>query len=58
MGHNALGAGQLIDQGAALVDNALRSGSIFSGEGWQARCCCWLGLLRLPCRLLPGVLHL
>lgn len=35
MGHNALGAGQLIDQGASLVDNSLRTGSMFSGEGWQ-----------------------
>ncbi len=35
VGHNALGAGQLIDQGASLVDNALRTGSMFSGEGWQ-----------------------
>lgn len=35
VGHNALGAGQLIDQGAALVDKALASGSIFSGEGWK-----------------------
>lgn len=35
MGHNALGAGQLIDQGASLVDIALREGSIFSGDGWN-----------------------
>lgn len=35
VGHNALGAGQLIDQGASLVDIALREGSIFSGEGWK-----------------------
>jgi 2,3-bisphosphoglycerate-independent phosphoglycerate mutase len=35
VGHNALGAGQLIDQGAALVDKALASGSLFEGEGWQ-----------------------
>lgn len=35
VGHNALGAGQLIDQGAALVDKALASGSIFEGEGWK-----------------------
>lgn len=34
VGHNALGAGQLIDQGASLVDGALRTGSLFSGEGW------------------------
>lgn len=35
MGHNALGAGQLIDQGASLVDNALRTGSLFTGAGWE-----------------------
>ena len=34
VGHNALGAGQLIDQGASLVDNALRTGSLFAGQGW------------------------
>ncbi|WPT17990.1 hypothetical protein PSENEW3_00005992 [Picochlorum sp. SENEW3] len=35
VGHNALGAGQVIDQGASLVDKALESGSMFEGEGWQ-----------------------
>ncbi|PSC70092.1 2,3-bisphosphoglycerate-independent phosphoglycerate mutase [Micractinium conductrix] len=35
VGHNALGAGQLIDQGASLVDNALRTGSLFTGAGWE-----------------------
>jgi 2,3-bisphosphoglycerate-independent phosphoglycerate mutase len=34
VGHNALGAGQVIDQGASLVDKALESGSMFEGEGW------------------------
>ena len=32
VGHNALGAGQVIDQGASLVDKALESGSFFEGE--------------------------
>ena len=32
VGHNALGAGQVISQGAALVDNALAEGSMFTGE--------------------------
>lgn len=31
VGHNALGAGQVIDQGASLVDKALASGSIYEG---------------------------
>lgn len=35
VGHNALGAGQIIDQGAKLVDKAVASGSVFDGEGWQ-----------------------
>lgn len=35
VGHNALGAGQVIDQGASLVDKALESGSMFGGEGWK-----------------------
>ena len=34
VGHNALGAGQIIDQGASLVDKALESGSMFTGAGW------------------------
>ena len=35
MGHNALGAGQVIDQGASLVDKALEAGSLFTGDGWK-----------------------
>ena len=35
VGHNALGAGQLIDQGARLVDKALSDGSLFKQAGWQ-----------------------
>lgn len=35
VGHNALGAGQIIDQGASLVDKALESGSIFKNDGWK-----------------------
>jgi hypothetical protein len=35
VGHNALGAGQLIDQGARLVDKALADGSLFTQDGWQ-----------------------
>ena len=30
VGHNALGAGQVISQGAKLVDNAIANGSVFS----------------------------
>jgi 2,3-bisphosphoglycerate-independent phosphoglycerate mutase len=35
VGHNALGSGQVIDQGARLVDLALSQGHMFSGEGWK-----------------------
>ena len=35
VGHNALGAGQVYSQGAALVSNAIASGSIWQGHAWQ-----------------------
>ena len=35
VGHNALGSGQIIDQGAKLVDKAVASGSVFNGDGWR-----------------------
>jgi len=35
VGHNALGSGQLIAQGARLVDMALEDGSIFKDDGWK-----------------------
>lgn len=35
VGHNALGAGRVFDQGAKLVNNAISSGSLFKGPIWQ-----------------------
>jgi 2,3-bisphosphoglycerate-independent phosphoglycerate mutase len=35
VGHNALGSGRIVQQGAALVDAALKGGGIFAGDGWQ-----------------------
>jgi 2,3-bisphosphoglycerate-independent phosphoglycerate mutase len=35
VGHNALGAGRVFDQGAKLVTNAISSGRIFEGECWK-----------------------
>jgi 2,3-bisphosphoglycerate-independent phosphoglycerate mutase len=35
VGHNALGAGQVFDQGAKLVEEALASGALFAGETWR-----------------------
>ena len=36
VGHNALGAGRIFDQGARLVDRAIESGGIFNTEVWSA----------------------
>lgn len=35
VGHNALGSGQVIDQGARLVDIALDTGSMYDMPGWK-----------------------
>lgn len=34
VGHNALGAGRIYDQGAKLVQNAVDDGSLFRSEAW------------------------
>jgi 2,3-bisphosphoglycerate-independent phosphoglycerate mutase len=36
VGHNALGAGRTFDQGAKLVDQAIKSGQLFEGDVWKA----------------------
>lgn len=36
VGHNALGAGRVFEQGAALVNQAIESGRIFEGEVWRS----------------------
>ena len=35
VGHNAIGAGQVYAQGAALVANAIADGAIWAGEAWK-----------------------
>jgi 2,3-bisphosphoglycerate-independent phosphoglycerate mutase len=35
VGHNALGAGRIFDQGATLVANAIASGQIFDAQPWR-----------------------
>lgn len=35
VGHNALGSGQVVSQGARLVDIALETGKMFDGDGWK-----------------------
>eukprot|EP01023_Acetabularia_acetabulum_P034927 TRINITY_DN3286_c0_g1_i2.p1 TRINITY_DN3286_c0_g1~~TRINITY_DN3286_c0_g1_i2.p1 ORF type:complete len:133 (+),score=19.47 TRINITY_DN3286_c0_g1_i2:81-479(+) len=47
VGHNALGSGQVVDQGARLVDIALETGEMFTGDGWKY--ICWINImLRMP----------
>ncbi len=36
VGHNAMGAGRVVDQGAKLVDRAIESGSIWQGNSWKS----------------------
>lgn len=35
VGHNALGAGRIFDQGAKLVNVAMETGRLFEGEAWR-----------------------
>ncbi len=35
VGHNAIGAGRVFDQGARLVNRAIEDGSLFAGDVWQ-----------------------
>lgn len=35
VGHNAIGAGRVFEQGAALVEQAIANGSLFRGETWR-----------------------
>ena len=49
VGHNAFGAGRVVEQGASLVDQAIATGALFEGEGWKQVVDCstihFLGLL-------------
>ena len=35
VGHNALGAGRIFEQGASLVQTAIATGQIYQGETWR-----------------------
>lgn len=48
VGHNALGSGKIVMQGASLVDSALQSGALFAGVGWQ----------KIEARFATGTLHI
>jgi len=58
VGHNALGSGQVVDQGARLVDIALDTGSMFTGDGWNfIKPCFAEGTLHLIGLLSDGGVH-
>lgn len=40
VGHNAMGAGRVIDQGAKLIEEAFESGTIWSSAAWKALAAC------------------
>lgn len=59
VGHNALGAGRVFDQGAKLVNAAIASGALFEGAAWRdvvARCAAG-GALHLIGLLSDGNVH-
>lgn len=59
VGHNAMGAGKVIQQGASLVDIAVETGSMFSGDGWRYAKESWLegGTLHFIGLLSDGGVH-
>jgi 2,3-bisphosphoglycerate-independent phosphoglycerate mutase len=60
VGHNALGAGRVFDQGAKLVNAAIASGTLFEGEIWQTiveRCVSHKTALHLIGLLSDGNVH-
>ena len=38
VGHNAMGAGRIVRQGAGLVDDGISSGAIYEGDLWRDLC--------------------
>ncbi|MBD3162071.1 MAG: 2,3-bisphosphoglycerate-independent phosphoglycerate mutase [Candidatus Eisenbacteria bacterium] len=60
VGHNAIGAGRVIDQGAKRVNLALKDGSLFEGETWNElakRCLDGGGTFHLIGLLSDGNVH-
>ncbi len=59
VGHNALGCGQIHQQGASLVGTAISSGRIFEGDVWQKAMdrCGQGGALHLIALLSDGNVH-
>ena len=48
VGHNAMGAGRIFDQGAKLVSNGIADGSLFEGDTWRE----YIGTREKPGRAL------
>ncbi len=60
VGHNALGAGRVIQQGASLVEQAMTSRSVFAGDVWRGiieQCTAGGGTLHLLGLLSDGNVH-
>ncbi len=57
VGHNALGAGRVMEQGASLVQVALASGDAFHGEAWRALMASPTGTLHLVGLWSDGNVH-
>ncbi|MFH2002816.1 MAG: 2,3-bisphosphoglycerate-independent phosphoglycerate mutase [Planctomycetota bacterium] len=60
VGHNALGAGRVFDQGAKRVNAAIEEGDLFRGEVWKeliSRCVSHHGALHLIGLLSDGNVH-
>ncbi len=60
VGHNALGAGRVIQQGASLVELALQDSSVFAGQVWRdivEQCTAGGGALHLIGLLSDGNVH-
>ena len=60
VGHNAMGAGRIYDQGARLVNKAIATGDIFRSPGWESirkRCLGHGGALHLIGLLSDGNVH-
>jgi 2,3-bisphosphoglycerate-independent phosphoglycerate mutase len=51
VGHNAMGAGRVFEQGASLVTSAIASGSLFEGESWR-RLVAWVAARRSTFHLI------
>lgn len=58
VGHNAMGAGRIFDQGAKLVEGAIATGALFAGAAWtEVRAASRGGTLHLIGLLSDGNVH-